>query len=134
MKNENENNQVKVRNQYTKSEKFFASVERNTKYLETDVDSNKVYWEEFYNNSGKSKGSLIQYKCTIFNFMEFVNKDICLVTKEDIDNFLATVENKATKENKTSHIKSILTFIVQNNTEDCLERISKETLILIISL
>lgn len=125
---------VKNRKQYTVSDKVLKAHENLVKHLNTEVNNNKIYWNEFYKNSGKSKSSLVQYKSTIFNFMEYINKDLCLVNREDITNFVATAKNEKTRNNKISHIKSILEYLVRNNIADCLNRISKETLILIISL
>lgn len=123
---------------YTKTEKCYEAWERQIKHLDTNVENNKVYWDEFSNDKftteKQRKGSMAQYKSSIFNFMEFIEKDICEVTKEDLDRFVASFSNQHTMENKMAHIKSILTYIVQNNTADCLNRISKETLILVIQI
>jgi len=137
--NEGSNTNVNIRTQrtnshYTITDKVKQAHMNLVKNLNTEVNNNKIYWEEFTKNSGKSQGSLVQYKSTIFNFMESINKDICLITKEDVDFFLTGIYNQNTKSNKIAHIKSILDFAVKNNTAGCLDRISKETLILIISL
>ncbi|WP_297419728.1 phage integrase N-terminal SAM-like domain-containing protein [Clostridium sp.] len=123
-----------IKHNYTKTEKAKSAWERQVKHLHTEVNNNKIYWDEFVKNSGKSETSLVQYKSTIFNFMETINKDLCLVTREDIENFVADAKNEKTRNNKIAHIKSILTYIVHDNVADCLDRFSKETLILIISL
>jgi hypothetical protein len=131
-------NSINNKGNYTKTEKCYQAWERQIKHLDTEVEYNKIYWEEFSNNKFTSekqkKGSMAQYKSSIFNFMEFIDKDICLVTRDDLNAFVSSFENQNTVENKIAHIKSILTYIVQNNTVNCLDRISKETLILVIQI
>jgi hypothetical protein len=131
-RNQSTNNKVigaVVKHNYTRTEKAQLAWKRQIKELHTEVNNNKIYWDEFSKNSGKAEGSLLQYKSTIFNFMENINKDLCLVTKEDIDNFVADAKNEKTRNNKLAHIRSILSYIIKENVANCLNRVSKETLI-----
>jgi hypothetical protein len=123
------------------------------KEYDLGVENNPIYWEQFKNfkwgdnliykermteeeNKKVTKAilSMRQYKSSIMNFMQFVKKDIITVTKKDIDEFLATVENETTKANKQAHIKSILTFVIQKNIMGAMGRVSKNTLLIIIIL
>lgn len=130
-------NYKKERKQKAVTEKQEQAWKNQIKYLESSCEKNKTYWNEFVNfkfPTEKQYGSMVQYKSTIFNFIKYIDKDLCLTTKEDIDGFVVDAKNENTTTNKKAHIKSILTHMVQNNTADCLNRISKETLILIIQL
>ena len=77
---------------------------------------------------------MAQYKCSIFSFIEFIGKDLVTATQKDVDSFLASLSNTNTIGNKTSHIKSILTFVIKNNVAECNDRVSKDTLIMIVSM
>lgn len=123
------------------------------KEFDLGVENNSIYWEQFkYSKWGdelnykedmteaekkKVKGninSMRQYKSSVMNFMQFIQKDILTVSKKDIEQFLETIENKNTMANKQAHIKSILTFIVQKNIMGAMGRVSKNALLTIIML
>ena len=127
----------KTTGKYTKTDKVKQSWENQIKNLNTGIEENKIYWDKFCEikfASEKSKGSIPQYKSSIFQFIEFIDKDLVTATQEDINAFTATLTNQNTIGNKTSHIKSILTFVIKNNIAECHERVSKETLIMVISI
>jgi hypothetical protein len=75
-----------------------------------------------------------QYKSSVMNFMQFAKKDILTVSKKEIDEYLESVENAVTRQNKQAHIKSLLTFVVQKNIMGAMGRASKNTLLTIIML
>lgn len=123
------------------------------KEFDLGVENNSIYWEQFkYSKWGdglnykedmteaekkKVKGninSMRQYKSSIMNFMQHVQKDILTVSKKEIDIYLETVENEKTRANKQAHIKSILTFVVQKNVMGAMGRASKNALLTIILL
>jgi hypothetical protein len=110
------------------------------KEFDLGVDNNQVYWEEFKkfkwgdNPDKKQILSMRQYKSTVMNFMQHVQKDILIVSKKEIESFLDTVENPITRTNKQAHIKSILIFVVQKNIMGAMGRASKNVLLTIILL
>lgn len=119
---------------YTKTEKFYKANEAKIKNLDSTIENEK-YWELFKAEKfpeDKQKGSMAQYKCSIFNFMEYINKDIALASVEEIESFIDSQENENTKKNKIAHIKAILTFIVTENLNDAVNRISEELLMYLI--
>ena len=89
---------------------------------------------EAFKESFDKTACYINYKCTIANFMEFIKKYITEMSLKDLEAFLSDTENENTRDNKTAHIKGILTYIVKNNVNSCCETISKDTLIAIISM
>jgi hypothetical protein len=104
------------------------------------VENNQIYWDEFKklkwreNPDKQQILSMRQYKSSIMNFMQFVQKDILPVSRKEVEAFLETVENETTRANKQAHIKSILTFIVQKNIMGAMGRASKNALLTIIML
>jgi hypothetical protein len=125
----------KLEKTFTNKQK--QACENQIRFMETPCKNNEIYWNEFIKYKfplEKQRMSMLQYKSSIFKFVKYINKDLSLVTKDDIDGFVADSDNPNTIQNKIAHIKSILTFIVQSNCANCLDTISKETLILIIQL
>jgi hypothetical protein len=123
------------------------------KEFDLGADNNPIYWEQFKNfkwgdsiiykegmtetEKKKVKNTIFsmrQYKSSIMNFMQFVKKDILTVSRKEIDEFLATVKNETTRQNKQAHIKSILVFIVQHNIMGAMGRVTKNALLVIIIL
>ena len=110
------------------------------KEFDLGVENNQVYWNEFKkfkwgeNPDKKQILSMRQYKSSVMNFMQFAKKDILTVSKKEIDTYLETVENEVTRSNKQSHIKSLLTFVVQKNVMGAMGRASKNALLTIILL
>jgi hypothetical protein len=86
------------------------------------------------NTDKKQKDSWAQYKSSIGNFLEIVGKDAVIIKNQDLIDFVAKYENENTKANKIAHIKSFLTFLVKENIGNCNTRISREVLIMIISM
>ncbi|MDD4779208.1 MAG: hypothetical protein PHT02_01200 [Tissierellia bacterium] len=117
---------------YNKSENYDQKKQEHSKQYNI-TDNNRHYLEEFKNFFDKP-ACYINYKCTIANFMEFIQKDITEMSLKDMESFLSDTENENTRNNKTTHIKGILTYIVKNNVNDCCETISKDALIAIISM
>lgn len=111
---------------------------KSDKEFDLGADNNRIYWEEFKKYKwGDSPDrnqilSMRQYKSSIMNFMQFIQKDILTISKKEIEIFLENSEKNVTKQNKQAHIKSILTFIVQKNIMGAMGRASKNTLLTII--
>lgn len=110
------------------------------KEFDLGVENNQVYWNDFkkykWGESPDKKQiqSMRQYKSSVMNFMQYVQKDILTVSKKEIDTYLETVENLTTRTNKQAHIKSLLIFIIQKNVMGAMGRASKNTLLTIIML
>jgi hypothetical protein len=117
---------------YNKSENYMQSKQEHSKQYDI-TDNNRQYMEVFKESFDKP-ACYINYKCTIANFMEFIKKDITETSLKDVEAFLSDTENENTRNNKTAHIKAILTYIVKNNVNNCCETISKDALIAIISM
>jgi len=110
------------------------------KTFDLGVENNQAYWDEFkkfkWGESPDKKQilSMRQYKSSVMNFMQYVQKDILTVSTKEIQAFLETVSNEVTRQNKQAHIKSLLTFIVQKNVMGAMGRASKNALLTIILL
>jgi hypothetical protein len=110
------------------------------KIFNLGVDNNQIYWNEFKkfkwgeNPDKKQILSMRQYKSSVMNFMQYAKKDILTVSKKEIDEYLESVENVTTRQNKQAHIKSLLTFVVQKNVMGAMGRASKNALLTIILL
>lgn len=115
------------------SQKWIECQEKKTKKLDSTKE-NTMYWEAFKDSKfpdNTKHGSMVQYKCTIFQVMEFIEKDIITITLQDIEDYLLTQEEKV-KNNKESHIKGLLTFIITNNLNDAVNRVQKDIILYLI--
>lgn len=122
--------------QYTITDKVVAAKGKLIKSFDLS-EVNQKYMESFKVEKfpeEKQKASWAQYKSSIGNFLQIVRKDAVEVTEADIAIFLNGIEKENTRANKTAHIKSFLSHIIKNNVEECQNRASKDTLILIISI
>lgn len=110
--------------------KTFSVSPVNNQYINAFRDSKYPLWE----TDPKQKSSYAQYKSSIGNFLEIVGRDAVIVKQTDLDSFVSKYENENTKANKIAHIKSFLTFLVKHNIANCNTRISREALIMIVSM
>lgn len=136
--------QVQEKRQYNKTEKAMAAYANQVKVFDLS-DVNKKYVESFKvtkypladeeSEAGKKqKASWLQYKSSVGNFLQIVGKDAVEVTEADLAIFVNSINNVNTRTNKIAHIKSFLVHLIQNNVENCIERASRDTLILIIGM
>ncbi|MCM3273069.1 hypothetical protein [Paenibacillus elgii] len=133
-------NEITARNKYSitdakraanqKAIKEFSILDVNKRYINSYRDSRYPHWE----TEEKQKNSWLQYKSTIGNFLEYCNKDIASVSEIDITGFISKFANQATRINKIAHIKSFLTYLMINNTENIASRTNINTLLLILKL
>jgi len=100
-----------------------AISERRLKTFTLSKD-NEIYFEAF--KASVSDTSWFTYKATVGNFLEGLNKDFATVTPEEI---LSFTENKP---NRNAHIRSMMIYCVNNNINDAVEKVSKQTLIWLI--
>jgi ATP-dependent 26S proteasome regulatory subunit len=133
-------NQQHTERKYTMTEKVIQAKKNQTKQFELSP-MNSLYINAFRNakypeweTDQNQKASWAQYKCSIGNFLEIVGKDAVIIKTDDITNFINQFENEKTKANKIAHIKSFLSFLIKNNIANCHTRVSRETLILIVSM
>lgn len=129
----NQNSETREKRKYTVSDKVSTA-----KQKQFNISSvNLAYWNAFRDSKWagmeERKGSAGTYRATIFNLMEAI-PDLIELTLEQLQEYVADTPNEVTRANKVAHIKSILTYIIQNNVDDCRERVSKETLLMIISI
>ena len=125
---------------YTITDKVVMAKQNQIKQFDIS-DINKQYIESFrdskwpnYETDKKQKESWAQYKSSLGNLLELIGKDTATIKKADVELFLSKFNNEATKSNKAAHIKSFLSYIVKHNIANCNTRVSRETLIMIISL
>lgn len=125
---------------YTITDKVVMAKQNQIKQFDIS-DINKQYIESFRNSKWpnykidkKQRESWAQYKSSVGNLLESVGKDAAIIKKTDVELFLSKFNNEATKSNKAAHIKSFLSYIVKHNIANCNTRVSRETLIMIISL
>jgi hypothetical protein len=104
-------------------------------------DINKHYLDSFQKGKypdlltdKKQRMSFNQYRCTVNNFLESLSKDVAMVKREDIDNFLALIPNETTRGNKAAHIKSFLVYLISNNVKNCTSKISRDLLIKLLEM
>ena len=117
---------------YTKTEKFFEQKEQ-VKENHTPKGLNETYWNDFANNSGKSEGSLRQYKSAVNRFLNSINgKDVLTIEVTDIDNYLNTIDTEKTKENAKRYINSFISYTISNNLNKAIEVSSKELVLSLI--
>jgi len=117
---------------YTKSENYEQKKQENAKQY--NITENNKKYIEVYQKSFDKPACWINYKCSILNFMEFIDKDITKMNLNNLEAFLNGVDNQNTRDNKTAHIKGILTYLVKHNVNGCRQNISKDTLMAIISM
>lgn len=95
---------------YTVSEKKLQADLRKEKNFN---DKNETYWNNFVENSGKSTGSLAQYKSAVRRFTETIGKDILSITVDELRTYVNGFEGK-TRDNQERYIKSFLNFTIVN--------------------
>lgn len=110
--------------------KILELSDMNRKYFDNFRDSKYPEWE----TDAKRRMIWNQYKSSIGNFLDFIGKDAAIVRRSDFDNFISGIENDKTRANKTAHVKSFLTHILNNNVANCQTRVGRETLLLVLSL
>lgn len=113
-----------------KAIKQFTLTETNAKYVDSFRNTRYPEWA----TDVKQKASWAQYKCSVGNFLESVQKDAVTITETDLAIFVNSIENEKTRANRIAHIKSFLTHLIKNNVENCNDRITKEVLIMVISI
>ncbi|GMX64408.1 hypothetical protein Elgi_36770 [Paenibacillus elgii] len=125
---------------YTITDKVVMAKQNQIKQFDIS-DINKQYIESFrnykwpnYETDKQQKASWLQYKSSVGNLLETVGKDAAIIKRADVELFLSKFNNKVTKSNKAAHIKSFLSYIVKHNVANCNTRVSRETLIMVISL
>jgi hypothetical protein len=98
-------------------------------------DINRSYLQAFQiakypdiDNNSKQRASWSQYKSTLSNFLEALNKDAAMCKREDIDTFLAP-HNSVTRLNKQAHIKAFMVYLVTTNYKNVTSKISRDFLI-----
>jgi hypothetical protein len=119
----------KERAKYTKSEKFYAVQPLKVKQFNLSP-INEIYYNSFESKFEGKPASWAQYKVDAGAFMETCD-DIALVTVQDIQNYISKYEDK-TRNNKEAHLRSLLQWIVKNNVEGAVEKVSKEMLVYLI--
>lgn len=94
---------------------------------------NKKYYNEFENSFDK-KTSFKQYKVHCGDFLEQLgNTDFAMVTVEDIENYVNNYKGSdKTKANCKAHIRSMMIYVVKNDVEGALNKVSKEMLLYLI--
>jgi site-specific recombinase XerD len=113
---------------YNKTERFYRRLEE-VKERHMIEGVNEKYWNDFKNNTNKSKISIGQYKSSIQRFLEFIDKDVLTVTITDIENYLNENFFGQTKINQERYIKSFILYTIQNNINKALEYTNKELMI-----
>ena len=117
---------------YTKTEKFYESKEQR-KLDHTPKGLNETYWNEFATNSGKSEGSLKQYKSAVNRFLNSINgKDVLTIEVADIENYLNIIDTEKTRENAKRYINSFISYTISNNLNKAIEVSSKELVLSLI--
>ena len=117
---------------YTKTEKFFEQKEQ-VKENHTPKGLNETYWNDFANNSGKSEGSLRQYKSAVNRFLNSINgKDVLTIEVADIENYLNIIDTEKTRENAKRYINSFISYTISNNLNKAIEVSSKELVLSLI--
>jgi LysM repeat protein len=95
---------------------------------------NKLYYDAF--KESLTKSSFTQYKVNIGDFLEKLsatNIDFANIKIKQIEDYANSKQgNEATKKNCMAHLRSLLIFIVKNNINNAMKRVSKEMLIWLI--
>ena len=117
---------------YTKTEKFYESKERCIAEHTPSEGVNAEYWNNFAINSGKKESSLTQYRSAVNRFINYINKDALEVTKEDLENYLATTKEGKTRENAKRYIQSFLVFTISSNMDKAKKITSADTILTLI--
>lgn len=106
-------------------------------FKEYDVSGvNRKYLEAFQKakypdcaTDKKQRMSFNQYRCTINNVLEHIQKDAATITAQDFTNWAINIDNENTRTNKLNHIKSFLNFILTKNVNFARQRSTIETLL-----
>lgn len=117
----------KEKRHYTKTDKLEKAVQ---KVVETHTPKgiNRIYWEDFEKNSGKTGLSLAQYKNAINRFTSVIEKDILTISKSDLENYISDIQNETTRKNAERYIKSFITFTIEYDMNRAVEVVSDELL------
>jgi len=104
---------------YHKWEQFYKGLEvRKEQYSIKGI--NQEYWNNFENNSDKTKSSLIQYKSAVKRFIDSIDKDILEINTNELESYLNNFEG-VTRNNQERYIKSFITFSIENNFDKALK-------------
>jgi hypothetical protein len=114
---------------YTKSEKFYAVQPLKVKQFNLS-STNQVYYNSFESKFEGKPGSWAQYKVTVGDYLEKCD-DFALVTVADIENYVNSHDEKI-KHNKEAHLRSLMQWIVKNDVNGAMAKVSKEMLIYLI--
>lgn len=118
---------------YNISEKVLQSAQHNTKQFNL-VGVNKTYFDLFGKTFLGKPASWSQYKVHCGDFLERIgNKDFATITIQDIENFINTWDaGEKTKLNCKSHLRSLMIFIIKEDIENAVDKVSKEMLVWLI--
>lgn len=107
-----------AKGKYTKTEKFYQSLEERTPKFD---DINATYYEQFSESGVVSVSSLSQYKSAVRRLSEFIGKDVMTVTVTEIINYLDQFDKEKTRNSQERYIKSFLKYIFINNINKAIE-------------
>lgn len=118
---------------YTKTDKVLQAAQHNTKQFNM-VGINQMYYKEFEKSFAGKNASWQQYKVHCGDFLEKLgDKDFATITVQDIENYVdAWNASEKTKANCKAHIRSMLIYIIKNNIENAIDKVSKEMLVYLI--
>lgn len=117
----------KEKRPYTKTEKLEKFIQRVVED-HTPKGINRIYWEDFEKNSGKTGLSLAQYKSAINRFTSVIEKDILTISKDDLEDYISDIQNETTRKNAERYIKSFITFTIERDMNRAIEIVSDELL------
>lgn len=118
---------------YNISEKVLQSAQHNTKQFNL-VGVNKTYYDLFEQSFSGKPASWAQYKVHSGDFLEKLgSKDFATIIVQNIENYVEAVDaSEKTKLNCKAHLRSLMIFIIKENIEGAVDKVSKEMLVWLI--
>ena len=111
----------------------------NRSTIPDELGINKVYLGAFKAAKfpGDDKQTLLKfnnYKSAFIRFCTAINKNVLHVTYQEMIDYLDNFENISTRESQRAFIKSVLVFVVQNNINNSHNLVTRNALIMLLSI
>ncbi|MDF2950551.1 MAG: hypothetical protein K0S18_134 [Anaerocolumna sp.] len=105
-------------------------MQRKIKTFNLNAD-NQIYYDEFL--SSLPERSVANYKSSCGNFMEELSEqDFITINKEQILEFASRKKTESMVNNVTAHLRSMMIYLVSNDVNGAVDKVSKEMLVWLI--
>lgn len=115
------------------SDKMLQAAKNNSKQFNI-TGVNKTYYDLFEKSFSGKPASWAQYKVHCGDYLEKLeSKDFVNATVKEIEDFIDSLSSgEKTKLNCKAHLRSLMIFIIKENIESAVDKVSKEMLVWLI--